>query len=435
MNFTKSHNNNLQLFYFKYLKSNLFTYSIFLVTIISILPSIPNLKNTYIFELGFEIMIFLFLLVNKKSFADKSSKKTLFWVNIYLTYNFINFLRGLIISENYWDFKNTFVNSMGLFVPIICYYCVNEVFLQTFFKKYLLFSLPLFFLFLFIIVKDSYGFYLVPISFLGLFWPIIKKPWNYIILCLSILIVVADLGARSNVIKFFIPLVFASFIYMYKYFSKKIIEFLRLIFLFAPFVLLLITLFTGFNIFKIGDSFKGDLETESVLYNGAQLEVQNVNLKDDTRTFLYEEVLYSANKLNFWIFGRSPARGNISLAFGGNDPANRNERSANEVCILNIFVWTGIVGVLIYFIIFYQASYLAINRSNNIYSVIVGLYLSFRWVYAWVEDINIFGLTNIFVWVTIAFCYSSNFRSMNNAEVNQWVNGIFNFRKLYKRFN
>jgi hypothetical protein len=372
-------------------------------------------------------MIFLFLLVNKKTFADKSTKKTLFWVNVYLAYNLINFFRGLIISENYWDFKNTFVNSMGLFVPLFCFFCVDEVFLQTFFKKYLSFSLPLFFLFIFIIVKDSYGFYLVPISFLGLFWPVIKKPWNYIILFFSILVVVADFGARSNVIKFFIPLVFASLIYFYKYISIKFIEFLRLLFLIAPFVLLVIALYTGFNIFKIGDSFKGDLETESLLYNGSQLEVQNVNLKDDTRSFLYEEVFYSANKLNFWLFGRSPARGNISFAFGGNDPSNRNERSGNEVCILNIFVWTGIIGVLIYFIIFYQASFLAINRSNNIFSVIVGLYLSFRWVYAWVEDINTFSWTNIFVWITIAFCYSRSFRSMSNSEVIQWVNEIFDF--------
>jgi len=424
-----SNNFNAQLFYHKYLNNKLLSFIIFLVTVITILPFIPQLKNTYIFELGFEVIVLFFLFIKKKSFEEKKTKKLLFWVNVYLAYNLINFCRGLFISEVYWDYKSTLVNSSGLFVPLICYYSGNAIFLQTVLKKYLIFSLPIFFIFIFILVKDSFGFYLVPISFLALFWSVIKKPWNFIIIFFSVVIVLSDLGARSNVIKFLIPLVLGSIFYFKKNISKNFIEFLRILFILTPFVLLLIAFYTGFNIFKIGDSFKGDLETESILYNGSQLEVQNVNLKDDTRTFLYEEVFYSANKLNFWIFGRSPARGNISFAFGGNDPANRNERPANEVCILNIFVWTGIVGVLIYFIIFCYATYLAVNRSNNIFSLIAGLYLSFRWIYAWVEDINTFSWTNIFVWITIAFCYSSSFRSMNNSEMIKWVNEIFIFKK------
>ena len=126
-----------------------------------------------------------------------------------------------------------------------------------------------------------------------------------------------------------------------------------------------------------------------------------------------------------WLFGRSPARGTISKAFGKDDMNKRGERNGNEVAILNIFIWTGLIGVILYFLIFYHASYLAITQSNNRYSKILGISLAFRWVYAWVEDVNNFSLNNFFIWILIAVCLSKQFRSMDNKEIKIWVRGIF----------
>ena len=91
----------------------------------------------------------------------------------------------------------------------------------------------------------------------------------------------------------------------------------------------------------------------------------------------------------------------------------------------NIFTWTGIIGVLLYMMVFYRASYLAINQSKNSYAKLIGLYIAFRWVYAWVEDINNFSLNYFMLWVFIGLCYSHEFRGMTNQEVKWWVRGIF----------
>jgi hypothetical protein len=151
----------------------------------------------------------------------------------------------------------------------------------------------------------------------------------------------------------------------------------------------------------------------------------DVDLKADTRSFIYDEVLSSAKKYNSWLIGRSPARGYDSDSFGEEDMTGRWERPGCEVAILNIFTWTGIVGVILYLMVFYRASYLAINHSNNTFSKILGLFIAFRWLYAWVEDINYFTLTTVFLWFLIGLCYSKSFRIMTNKEVEYWVQGIF----------
>ena len=199
--------------------------------------------------------------------------------------------------------------------------------------------------------------------------------------------------------------------------------------MFLPFILFSLAASGIFNVFEIGASNNDKYVLVERSYEGGAVET---NLSDDTRSFLYQEVLYSAKYFDFWIFGRTPARGHISNTFGDLDPDKRNERVLDEVAILNIFVWSGMIGVVLYFLVFYYATYLAISKSKNIFSVIAGLFLLFRWVFAWIEDINAFTLTNIFIWILIAFCYSSEFRNMSTVDVQNWINELFIRR--YKKF-
>ena len=111
----------------------------------------------------------------------------------------------------------------------------------------------------------------------------------------------------------------------------------------------------------------------------------------------------------------------------------KQERFANEVSILNIFTWLGIVGVLLYFLIFIKATYLAINESNNIFIKLIGLNISFRWTYGFVEDFSRIDLSNIFLWLMIGMCFSESFRQMTNAEMKYWVRGIFEKQRRIKR--
>jgi hypothetical protein len=157
----------------------------------------------------------------------------------------------------------------------------------------------------------------------------------------------------------------------------------------------------------------------------AQGQVVEDNLLSDTRTFLYIEVLQSAEKYDSWILGRSPSRGNYSDSFGEFDLNNRNERYSNEVGVLNYFTWLGIVGVILLLSVYVQATKFAVLCSENIYAKILGIFISFRWAFSWIEEINIFHIQYVYLWFMIGLCFSEKFRKMSDNEVRVWIYNIF----------
>lgn len=359
----------------------------------------------------------------KKSFFDKRSRHDMLVVKLYLAWNLICIVRGIFIAENYWDFKGLLDNSISLSIPIVAYAISNEIVLKSLLKCYVKYALPLFILICLLITKDAYGFYLVPISFFIFYLPVLNVRWKIITSFFTVVVLFADLGARSNVIKFAVPILLLLIYYWRVFISVRILEMLRKLLMIAPFVLLLLAMGNVFNVFNIHEYIKGD-------YNEIEKNAEGVDevsdLSADTRSPIYLEVLNTADKYNSWLIGRSPARGNETELFAGMvETTGRNERLGNEVAVLNIFTWTGAVGVILYMLVFYKASYLALNNSNNIFSKMIGLFVAFHWAYGWVEDINYFTLTTFFLWATIGFCFSKSFRSMSDIEMTNWVRGIF----------
>ena len=102
----------------------------------------------------------------------------------------------------------------------------------------------------------------------------------------------------------------------------------------------------------------------------------------------------------------------------------QGERYGTEVSILNIFLHTGLIGVLLYFLIFCYASYLAICKSRNIYIKLIGIFIAFRWCYGWVEDFNQFDINYAMLWLFIAMCFSTQFRMMTNRQFRVWLSSI-----------
>ncbi|MFA6795028.1 MAG: hypothetical protein WCR50_06005, partial [Proteiniphilum sp.] len=82
----------------------------------------------------------------------------------------------------------------------------------------------------------------------------------------------------------------------------------------------------------------------------------------------------------------------------------------------------------LYFLIFYRASYLAVNRSNNIYVKMLGVFIAFRWLYSWVEDVNNFSINYFMLMIIFGMCFSHSFRKMTNNEIIIWARGIFDAR-------
>lgn len=411
------------------LQLSFFSLSILLASISSIAVYIQfktgmPVANTTVWWIINGFILFSFLLA-KISFFDKTQVKNMLFVQCYLLWNCFSVVHGMLVAENYWDWKSLIAHTMALFIPIVAYAATNHNLMQYMLRFYITYTLPLFLVFAFMITPDAYGFYLVPISFLMLFYPALTPRWKLGLLAITLFVITADLGARSNVIKFSIPILFSLIYYFRLLISTTLLEGIRKLLFIAPLLLFSLAATDTFNIFNMQDYIEAEYSTIGTDSDG---EVIDDNLKADTRTFLYVENLYSAKKHGYWLIGRSPARGYDSLWFGADDPAGRWERAGCEVAILNIFTWTGIVGVLFYMLVFYRASYLAINEANSVYSQILGLFVAFRWLYGWVEDINYFTLTTVFLWMTIGLCYSKSFRALSNKEVTTWVQCIFNIK-------
>lgn len=413
----------------------LLPFTILFVTVYSVL-SLQNEKIPLLSYLGsttiwwvISVVILVVFLFSNQYFFDQKNKNNLRVVQLYLFWNVFCIVRGMFVADGYWEWKGLIGNAFALLLPILTYSATNKVIVQTLISFYVKIMLPLFIIFIFLIRTDAYGFYLVPISFLLLFFPAVSFRQKIVLMFFTVIVIISDLGARSNVIKFVVPFLFLLFYYFRETVSVKTMEIIRWALIVVPIILFILGVTGIFNVFNMNDYIKTDYEATAVDEGGNRVKT---NLKGDTRTFIYVEVLQSASKNNYWLFGRTPARGNESESFGEASYllTRKYERLTNEVAITNVFTWTGIIGVILYFLIFFSASFLAVNRSENIYAKILGLYVAFRWLYAWVEDVNNFSLNYFMLWIMLGLCFSFTFRGMTNHEVTLWVRGVFDKRYL-----
>ena len=358
---------------------------------------------------------------------DRKLNRPIKW---YLLWNIISIIRGIFVAEIYWDYKALTDVGMALLIPVVAFISIDESKVQEILSFFLKYTLPIALILFPFIPVGAWGFYLFPISFLMIFFPVLPWKGKVLVLGISLIAMFGDLGARSHTIKYGMPILLLLIFYTTQKFSLslKVMEFFRKTLIVAPFLFFTLAVTGTFEIFKMDQYIKGNYVAESVNQQG---KIEEENLTADTRTDLYEEVIASALKYDYWLIGRSPARGNETKLFESlEEITGRKERLANEVAILNVFTWTGVIGILFFFFVFYRASFLAINRSANIYSKMIGLFIAFRWLYAWVEDYNGFNMNNFVIWMMIGICFSSSFRNMNNAEVGLWIRGVFN-KKYY----
>jgi hypothetical protein len=362
-------------------------------------------------------------------YVDKQQIKTMKLVQFLLIWFILSFIRGLFIADDYWTWKILFNNIIGLLLPIAAYSLTNISVLQSLLRVYVKYTLPLFILFAFIIPRTTYGHYLMLGSLLLLFFPILKLSMKWLIGILTLVALTADFTARGTILRFVVPVLLVVFYYYRHLISIKLWEWMRRVLMIAPIVLFTLGVSGVFDVFNLSDYITGEYSVQSI-ENGIS---KNENLLANSRSLLYEEVLLSAQKNDYWIFGRSPARGNDTDFWQDQtEISGKNERFVNEAAILNVFTWTGSIGVILYFLVFYRATYLAVNKSNNIFSKMIGVSLAFRWLWSWISDSSSFNIMFFSIWVLIALSFSDSFRRMSNLEVKYWVRGITDKRFQYK---
>lgn len=376
------------------------------------------------------LMIFL---TARFIFFERVNKKHFLIIDLYLYWIIFSLVRGIFMAENYWDYKTLVGRTFDLLLVIVAYVVSNKERLQSIMSFYIYYTIPL--SLVVIIVQGVFmakGVFLYPLSFLLLFLPLLKSQWKTVLIVFAILVIADGIftGTRSLIIKFGVPFLILL-LYYFRFFvaTNQIIKLTHKVLLIAPWLFFTLGVSGIFNVFQIREYLNINYVAEVQTNEGV---VKKQEMTQDSRTFIYREVLQSAQKYNYWILGRSPARGNETVVFADvfEEISGRNERYRNEANVPNIFTWMGIIGLLLYFLVFYKASYLAIYKSNNIFSKLTGLYVALRWAYAWVEDYSSFGINDFTIWLMIGVCFSESFRKMNNLEVKLWVRGIFEKRYI-----
>lgn len=395
---------------------------IVLISISSVLAwcKVPIGNTTIWWGIDAFVLIFLNKLRNQCSFNIKV-------VNLFLILVLCSAVYGVIEqAQIYWDYKLLCDNLMIFLLPLAAYAYMEPSVLKTTLKSYLKFS-PWLLLFLApFLYSDAYGRFLVPYSFMALFFNELDRKNKILVTAAFLITIIFGSESRSDVIKFTICVCMAICFY-YKKISRgllKIIGLVRYVFLVIPFVFFVLGATGVFNIFNVDEELgfngKYSMKAEDV--------EEDVSALVDTRTFLYVEEINSAIKNNYVIFGNSIARGYDSAFFGHSIDldlkTNRGERQSCEVSILNVFNYFGLVGCIIYFLIFSTASYYAICKSKNRFVPIIGLYVAFRWTFAWIEDFSKFDLNYLFLWIMIGICFSPLYRNMTDEDFKLWVKSI-----------
>lgn len=376
------------------------------------------LGNTFLWWLIDFITLFTLFQIRNKS------PKYIF-VELFLAWTVISTIRGAFIAENYWEWKQLITGFLSLSIPMFVYAFdkpyVTGIVLRYWFKYALLF----FILLLPFISNGAYHFYLGPIFVVGCFIPIVPKKWKIIFGILLLTMLVINLGARSQVIKSAIVILVATGIYFKRVIPYILLKIVHWTCYIGPIILLSLGLTGTFNIFEDLSSNQGKYVEKKVV-NG---QVVEDDLSADTRTFIYVEVIESALRHNYVIWGRTPARGNDSMAFGAYSAeelkTGKYERHGNEVGHLNIFTWLGVIGLILLSFIYIQSSILALYKSNNMYLKYLGILLSFKWAYGWIEEAYSFSIFSISLWLIISICLSKQFRTMTNKQFESYIKNLF----------
>ncbi len=349
-------------------------------------------------------------------------------VKLFLWWAAVGCVRGIFIADNYWEYKQLVSGMLICLIPAFTYVC-NPTVLQRFYHTWMKYCIPAFFLlFIWALVPGAYNFYLGPVLFLGCFWPYLPtKKLKIIFLFLLIVMLVIALGSRSQVIKAAVALGISLLCLYRRHVSDGMLRFAHWACYVGAIVLVLLGITGVFNVFAdVSTSNEGKYMEKRANMEG---EIGEEDLSADTRTFIYMEVLESAVYHDYVICGRSLARGNDSRTFGSFSAeelkTGKYERYQNELCHLNIFTWLGLIGMVLYSLIYMRSSYLALYRSRSYFLKLIALFIAFHWAYGWVEDTTKFDIHNITLWCAIGMGLSAQFREMTDQEFLDWFKSIF----------
>lgn len=235
------------------------------------------------------------------------------------------------------------------------------------------------------------------------------------LIVLAIATIIMNLESRLRIFSLALSLLLLILYYWRAFFTQRMIERFHKVLFVLPIILFFTAVSGVFNPFKLDE-----LVNDDIVINANTDKEESLTV--DTRTFLWVETLSSLVNNGTIVIGEGAAGRYASDYFDMLEDGRG--RYGSETFILNIWLYLGIVGVILMGTIFYYASFLAIKRSNNYLSKVLGLLIVIYWCLIFVGINSSVNLDTFFIWITLGLCMSNSFRAMSDMEMKQWVRGI-----------
>lgn len=335
--------------------------------------------------------------------------------NILIFYTVIGFILAYFFPSSIYPFIRMNVYCSFLSFGLIFIFKNEYVWIRLFklWWKYV----PITFVLLWWKLEPSmYAFVLSFCLFFILFVDEMKITKKIIVYVFLIIIGIWGMQQRITYITLILPIVLLIFDKTGLAKNKKLCNIILHSAMWLPIILFILGITGKFNILAMDSYVK-----EGYVSNSAG------KMTEDTRTFLYEEALSSAVNNQYLIWGRTPAYGMDSPFVQSFDDAGyvgmaltikgKMPQRICEAFIPNIITWCGILGFLIFFLLFYKFSYRIINKSNNIKLRILGLYMTFFWICSFITYPSTSISSDwIIVYLTIAISSSPQIMKLNDKE-------------------
>ena len=403
-------------------KINQLGFAFLAVLVLPMFLFLLKLPEPFLWAYQISVLIVFYLNFKNYNLSGMMDRQGYVLTSIFIGWLFCGFLRGAFVAEDYWEWK--FVSSNFL---VACFFFViflgtNIYVVQKYYSLYFIFFIPLV-AFSYLMDGTPLNLNYVPYSTLMIFIGVVPKRYRLFLIAIMIFFFLANFQRNDSIKMLVTVLIGIIMTFFSKLFIKNILK-PAYIFLFClPLILVGLGTSGVFNVFKMDEYIKGDYERKISSNQGKEKD----DLKADTRTFIYQNVFFTLNKYDAWLFGRGSAFGDEGIEgfFEKENKIRVKGRYGNEVGIMDILLWYGLLGVIFYFLIYLRASFVAIYQSKNRYAKAVGLYVAFLWTWSFIWEKPMFETFFMMDLILLGLCFSNRFRKMNDREVQLWVEGIF----------
>jgi hypothetical protein len=340
-------------------------------------------------------------------------------IHLFILWNIVTIIRGYFLAETYWDYKTTTQNALYFLLFITIFISSNLNLIQSFYR----FIIKYYFFIAIAVLYFSENWFFLQLMFMPLFYLILfsaelKGKYVWFVLLLAILPLPFNLSNRGYVLRIGVSLLFFGYLRFGKLLSFKtrtsMIKFLYPFIIITPIILTILATTSIFNIFEIG-------EDKEIIYTQGDYEG---NLLNDTRTFLYKDIYQVVKDKGNVLIGNGACGKSNSDLWMETDLSDFGGRYGSESGLLNMFLNSGLIGSILFYLIHIISSYFAIYKSKSFLVKMIGLYVAFRLGCAFFDEPASWKASNALHFLSIGLCLSKPFRALYDSEIKEWVKGM-----------